>query len=463
MSLETLEADYLVVGAGAMGMAFCDEILAQQSHARIVLADRHARAGGHWNAAYSYVSLHQPAAYYGVNSEKLGSGGAALASRAEVLSYYERVLRKLCGTGRLEHFPMCEYQGDGSFRSIVQPERSYRVEVRKQTVDATYMNVQVPSMRPPAYQVSPGVAVVPPNELPKVRKAPSGYVVIGAGKTAIDAVLFLLDQGVEPGHIRWIMPNDAWLLDRAQIQPGRMTDGALGSQMQVFAESRSLKEVFTLLESKQRILRLDERVWPTKYRCATVTLEELDQLRRLEQVVRMGRVVRIEPGEIVLEQGSIPTDAGQLHVDCTADGLAKREVRPVFEGGKITLQSLFMCQQVFSAAVIGHVESHYQDEKLKNELCQVVPHPELSRDFIAAIAISMENTRRWAAKFGRWLRGSRLFMAHHEPLYKLVLAGLRDRRYLPAATENLGRILEQEFGSSEGPVASEPRRRAGPA
>ena len=90
---EQLEADYLVVGSGAMGMAFTDELLTQNSQATVILVDRHAKPGGHWNNAYPFVSLHQPAAYYGVNSEKLGTGGVALASGTEVLAYFERVLK----------------------------------------------------------------------------------------------------------------------------------------------------------------------------------------------------------------------------------------------------------------------------------------------------------------------------------------------------------------------------------
>ena len=95
-----LETDYLVIGGGAMGMAFTDELLARSPSDRVVMVDRHARPGGHWNDAYSYVSLHQPAAYYGVNSEKLGPGGAALASGTEVLAYYEQVIAKLLRSGR---------------------------------------------------------------------------------------------------------------------------------------------------------------------------------------------------------------------------------------------------------------------------------------------------------------------------------------------------------------------------
>ncbi len=41
------------------------------------------------------MQLHQPAAYYGVNSVPLGNG-ADLASGAEVLSYFEKVRLVAC-------------------------------------------------------------------------------------------------------------------------------------------------------------------------------------------------------------------------------------------------------------------------------------------------------------------------------------------------------------------------------
>ena len=70
--LGTIEADYLVVGAGAAGMAFADSLVSE-SEANIVIVDRRHAPGGHWNDAYPFVRLHQPAMYYGVNSMPLGS------------------------------------------------------------------------------------------------------------------------------------------------------------------------------------------------------------------------------------------------------------------------------------------------------------------------------------------------------------------------------------------------------
>ena len=60
-----VETDYLVVGAGATGMAFVDTLVAE-SDVDVVMVDRRHRPGGHWLDAYPFVRLHQPSAYYGV-------------------------------------------------------------------------------------------------------------------------------------------------------------------------------------------------------------------------------------------------------------------------------------------------------------------------------------------------------------------------------------------------------------
>jgi cation diffusion facilitator CzcD-associated flavoprotein CzcO len=38
-----------------------------------VIVDRNHQPGGHWTTAYPFVRLHQPSAFYGVNSQPLGS------------------------------------------------------------------------------------------------------------------------------------------------------------------------------------------------------------------------------------------------------------------------------------------------------------------------------------------------------------------------------------------------------
>ena len=56
---DNIEVDYLVVGSGAMGLAFADTIISE-TNATVALVDKHDRPGGHWNDAYPLVRLHQP-------------------------------------------------------------------------------------------------------------------------------------------------------------------------------------------------------------------------------------------------------------------------------------------------------------------------------------------------------------------------------------------------------------------
>ena len=422
MSGRKLEADYLVIGAGAMGMAFTDVLMAE-TDATVVMVDRYHQPGGHWNCAYPFVRLHQPSSFYGVNSKALGSntidatgwnkGLYELATNGEVCAYFDQVMQQqFLPSGRVQYFPMCEYQGDQRFTSLAS-DAEYDVEANK-VVDATYMRVSVPSMRPPAYEVAEEATCVPLNALSRLAGTWDRYMVIGAGKTGMDACLFLLKNGVSPDQIGWVMPRDAWLFDRADIQGGQMFARTLGrwggETFDAIREAESIDELFANLSARGLLLRLDETRQPTMWRCATVTQAELEQLRQIRSIIRMGHVQRLEADRMVLDQGSVPTSPTTLHIDCTADGLERRPVTPVFAGRDITLQSVRMCQQVFSSAFIGHIEAAYDGEALKNELCTPVPHPDTPLDYLSTTLGNLLNAGRWAqdAELQAWLENSRL-------------------------------------------------------
>jgi hypothetical protein len=417
-----IRADYLVVGAGATGMAFADSIFTE-TDATLAIVDRYGKPGGHWTRCYPHVRLHQPSAFYGVNSRPLGSGrkdtlgGNAglfeLASGSEVVTYYDQIMQQqFLPSGRVQYFPMSEYVEGDAIVSLVSGERQ-PVEAKK-VVNASASRVTIPSMRPPSYDVADGVHCVPPNALIALEWSPSDYVVIGGGKTGIDACLWLLDAGVPSSRIRWIVPRDAWLLDRSSLQPTTefftSTVGGFASQFECAALATSVEDLFVRLEACGQLLRLDKNVQPTMYRCATVSLAELDQLRAIENVVRMGRVRSIAEDEIVLERGSIPTSATTLHINCTGDGLGRLPAAPVFDGDRITVQNVRLCQPAFSAAFVGHVEAAYDDDALKNELCRPIPFPDEPIDWLTMALANALNMNRWNADpaLAAWLRDARL-------------------------------------------------------
>ena len=80
MAVGSVETDYLVVGAGAMGMAFTDALI-DHADVHVTLVDRRHAAGGHWQDAYPFVQLHQASLFYGVASTVLGAGAVQPADR----------------------------------------------------------------------------------------------------------------------------------------------------------------------------------------------------------------------------------------------------------------------------------------------------------------------------------------------------------------------------------------------
>ena len=393
-----IETDYLVIGAGASGMAFTDALIAS-ADVDVVIVDRRHAPGGHWNDAYPFVRLHQPSATYGVNSRALGTetidvagpnaGFYERATGVEVCDYFRRVLeQQFLGSGRVRFFGQHDYVGDGTSDHTIESRltgNATTVRVRQHVVDATYLETSVPATHSPAFRVGEGVELIAVGELVHVTEPPSGFTVLGAGKTAMDACGFLLDNGVDPDKIRWVRPRDAWLMNRSAWQPLDLvasTVESLSLVLQSLAEAEGIEDLFRRLEACGALLRLDRNVEPTMFRGAIVSAAEQDSLTQIERVVRRGHVRRVDSDRIVLEDGEVPTDLGTVHVDCTAYGLRATPPRTIFERGRITPQSLMGGFTTFNAAVVGFIEAARDDVAEKNRLCPPTAYPTRSTDWI---------------------------------------------------------------------------------
>lgn len=422
MAHHKLTTDYLIAGSGAVGMAFADVILSE-TDANVIIVDRYAKPGGHWNVAYPFVTLHQPSAYYGVSSVELSKGRKDevglnkglndLASGAEVSAYYDDVMRhQFLPTGRVQYFPMSNYDGEGRFTHTLSGD-TYEVEAGK-IVDATWLKTSVPSTHTPNFKIDDGVQFMPLNDMPKLTKAPAGFVVIGGGKTGIDACLWLLENRVDPDKITWIVPRDAWLLDRQNTQPSEdffeFTMGAQAGQFESIAQSTSIDDMFDRLENCGYFLRLDKNVRPKMFHGATISQMELAALQQIKNIVRMGRVSHVKKTEIVLDGGSLSTSPDHVHIDCSARAISNDVIKSIFDGNLITPQMVRSYQPVFSAAAIAHIEASYEDDAAKNRLCGVVPLPNHDTDFIRFTAAFMMNQYNWGQDSGMkdWLLGNRL-------------------------------------------------------
>src|SRR4051812_40503952 len=205
MVMRSLETDYLVIGAGAMGMAFTDALI-DHADVHVTLVDHRHAAGGHWQDAYPFVQLHQASLFYGVASTVLGGGRVQQsgpetglqerARKSQITAYYDDVLhRHFVGTGRVSFLGGSEHHADGDTHyvtSLVSGE-SVQVGVRRRVVDATMLSPTIPATTPPPFGVDPDDDdVIPVNDLARLAGAPSSFVIVGAGKTATDGIIWLL-------------------------------------------------------------------------------------------------------------------------------------------------------------------------------------------------------------------------------------------------------------------------------
>ena len=391
-----LDADYLVVGAGAAGMAFTDALVGHHDTARVVLIDRRHGVGGHWLDAYPFVRLHQASAFYGVASTLLGAGRlqtsgpeAGLherASVAEIRAYYVRVLEDaLLPTGRVDFHPACDYLGDRTFVSLVSGKQ-FEVRDGCRIVDARYLSPEIPATTPPPFAIAEDVRsrVIAVHELVHLERAPSSFVIVGSGKTATDAVIWLLGNGVDPDAICWVRPREPWMLDRAVVQPDPAGFLAMAADtVEIAAGAASPDELFVGLEEAGIMVRIDRGVTPTMAKTPTLARWELDELRTIEHVVRLGHVRGLDRDTIACARGDVALPPGALVVHCAASGLRYPAATPIWSAGRITIQNVRAGFPCFGAALVGFVEATRADDAEKNRLCPATPYSNTPADWCA--------------------------------------------------------------------------------
>lgn len=454
-----LETDYLVIGAGAAGMAITDALLTH-SDATITIADRRHAPGGHWLDAYPYVRLHQPSTFYGVDSTPLGqdsidatgwnAGYYELATADDLRSYFRRVMeRRFLASGRVRFFSCSDYLEDQRIVSrLTGVQRD--CHVTRRVIDTTYLEGRIPATSAPPFEVAEGVRCVPAGDITRLNDRPDDFVVVGAGKTALDTCVWLLEQGVDPSSIRWIKPRESWWLNRRFLQPlTRWPDlyRGMAIQLEAMAQATSVDNLLSRLEAEQIALRVDTTVTPTMYRGAVISESEIELVRQIQQVIRLGHVRSITRDTITLDQGQVATSPRSLHIHCAAQGLARPALRPIFEPGRMTVQPFMRGFACYQFAMLGVAEALLGSDAEKNQLFPPIQYWDTNLDFVTGFLATMANTRRVASypALANWAKTSRLNPLAEDDRYRdhpsVIESKERIRRFGSAAIETLTRLL----------------------
>jgi hypothetical protein len=466
--MRSLKTDYLVVGAGAMGMAFTDALI-DHADVHVALVDRRFAAGGHWQDAYPFVQLHQASLFYGVASTVLGTGAvqqqgpeAGLqerARRSEIKNYYDNILyRRFVGSGRVTFLGASEYHADGSSHLVTSrvSGETTRVEVRRRVVDATYLSPTIPATTPPPFAVADSAQVIAVNELAALPDAAGSYVIVGAGKTATDAIVWLLGHGVAPDRIMWVRPRDPWMLNRAVVQPEPVVALTLAADtMAAAAEAESLNDMFLRLEAAGVMLRIDPNVIPTMAKAPTLGLWELELLRTVENVVRLGHIRSVSQDEIVFERGAVRLPPRSVVVHCAASGLKYPPLVPLWSPDKIRLQTIRTGFPCFNAALAGYVEATRDDDRERNRLCPPNTLPDNPANWARMQVLGAQAARAYGAEpdIAAWANGCALNPSR-------ILPSQRDEPALKAASARLADITERGLARMTELAAEKPLSRA---
>jgi hypothetical protein len=233
------------------------------------------------------------------------------ATKDELLEYFDRFVQDKHDAGQLEFYPNCEYRyctnaasegnssqgGMYSFASI-DGSQQYDVQVKVKLVDGTAGECIIPSQNPLPFPVDDRAKVMTPNQIydatfdkkqwSDLVKNTKQYVVLGAGKTAMDTIVYLQRVArLDPQKIAWVIPNDVWMFNRdGNGSPWSWPEALLDNGLDVDKAALSL-------EKKGDFFRLDTDIMPTRFRFPVVDATELKLMRRVKTTVRRGRAVGI--------------------------------------------------------------------------------------------------------------------------------------------------------------------------
>jgi hypothetical protein len=325
-------------------------------------------------------------------------------------------MHKLISTGRVAFLPHSRYDFDGG--GVTHIVNGNRIDVHADiVVNGTHTNVRTPKNSTRQFTAGNGVVVVPPHDLPILAsQIYNNYTVIGSGKTGMDTIIWLLDQGVHGDNIFWVCPSEAWLINRdAPI--------SLASKYQGILDAGSIEDVWYNWESSGRVLRIDESRAPSVCRYAVVSREEIDKLRSVAHKVYLGRVLNISDDSLVLENGTVRMPSHTLYIDCTASANGSlNPVGEVFQVGRICLQSLlYNPLWCVSASCIGVVETMALSIAEKNALCPTLKledklDTQLKMTANGRVIKDMSTHRR----LRNWMKRNRLNFSSHIPRLETI-------------------------------------------
>lgn len=304
-------------------------------------------------------------------------------AKKEIVKYYGNFVQEKVDAQQVEFYPNTIFDFEKSndaekthHFSSVDGSVSYKVQVNEKLVDGTDGQCIIPHESPLQFPVDDKVRVMTPNQIydafengdkaEKKSMLDKKYVVLGAGKTGMDSIVYLQRQmKVDPSDIAWVISADVWMLNAAGGGKPQDWPNAL-------AEYNNDQDKAALaLEEKGLFSRIDKNIVPKRFRFPSIQPDDLKLLQKIKTVVRRGRATAIRQkynSDVEVEFGSnFPTWKAFAPMDkcvfvhATSPGPFNSGVDssgPIFNSpGRMTLRLLFTPPIPFSMSVLAKVEA----------------------------------------------------------------------------------------------------------
>jgi hypothetical protein len=195
------------------------------------------------------------------------------------------------------------------------------------------------------------------------------------------------------------------------------------------------------MEAEAVMLRIDPEVVPTMAKTPTLGTWELDLLRTVDHVVRLGHVKGVTRSEMTLDQGTVPMEPDSLVVHCAASGLRYPPLVPIWSPERIRLQTVRAGFPCFNAALLGYVEATRDDDRERNRLCPPNTLPDNPANWARMQVRGTLATRAFGAEpdIAAWSNTCALNPARMEP-------SQRDAPGVQTALARLGEYAERGLG-----------------
>jgi len=177
------------------------------------------------------------------------------------------------------------------------------------------------------------------------------------------------------------------------------------------------------LEQRGLLMRLDKGITPTRYRAATLSIGEMEELEKARTRVRKGRIARIERKRVIFTSNQeIPTNAQTLHIDCSAAGIKLEAGVKIFDGSTINVHWFMFPPPGYNTSVLAALDLfHPEDEEKKNDICKPFNPPDEPLDFFPGFLNHMINSGKVGAELGLlWQIRRRTNVMHHMGFFSLA-------------------------------------------